>query len=106
MVELASIVEAKDMFVFLGEELLGPDKKLEKAVALDDAFKVWDTIGFGLNELGSRALLLFAFLLELFWGFGDKEGGGEWGSEEGKVGFNRIRIRADGMTLCRSERQG
>lgn len=46
-------------------------------VASDDAFQVGDEVGLGLDELGARAVMVFAPLFEFFGGFGDEEGGGE-----------------------------
>ena len=90
MVELASIVEAKNVFMLLGEERFRLHEKFEVGITLDDAFKVGNAIGFGLHELGSGAFFPFAFLLELFGGFGDKEGGGKWRSKKRKSGFSEI----------------
>ncbi|PON50357.1 hypothetical protein TorRG33x02_314870 [Trema orientale] len=84
-VELSGIVEAENVVGLLGEELLGPDEESEEGVTLDDALQRWDSIGLGLDQLGSRAFLLLPLLPEFFRGFGDEEGGGEMGSEEGEV---------------------
>lgn len=68
------------------------DEKLELDIAFDNAFEVRDTIGLNLDNFGSRALFLLAFL-KLFGGFSGKEGGGKWRNKTGKIRFNQIKIR-------------
>lgn len=81
-VELASVVEAKDMFGLLGEEVLGLCNESKEGVALDDVLEVRNAIGLRLNQLGAGTYFLCAFFLEFFGGFGDQEGGGEWRGEK------------------------
>lgn len=88
-IELAGIVEAKNVLRLLGEEILGLKKESEEGIGLEDALEVRNAIGFGLDELGSRTFVLLAFLPELLGEFGDKEGGGKWefGDEEVRRGM-------------------
>lgn len=84
-VELSGVVEAENAVGLLGEELLGAEEEAEGGVAVEDAFEGGDSVGLGLDKLGSGALLFLALLLQLFGGFGDEEGSGEMGSEYGVV---------------------
>lgn len=54
---------------------------------MENALERGDTVGLGLDRSGSRTGLGITFFLELFGGFGDKEGGGEWG-----CGGERVRV--------------
>ncbi|RYR41987.1 hypothetical protein Ahy_A08g038440 isoform G [Arachis hypogaea] len=56
-------------------------------VAFDNALKVRNEVGLGLNALGSWTVLFLALLSELLWGFGDEEGGGQLRTENGE---NRV----------------
>lgn len=76
-VELAGVVEAEDAVGLLGDVFFGFGEESEVGVASDDAFQVGDEVGLGLDELGARAVMVFAPLFEFFGGFGDEEGGGE-----------------------------
>ncbi|KAA0038704.1 hypothetical protein E5676_scaffold455G006150 [Cucumis melo var. makuwa] len=77
-IKLAGIIETKNVLRLLGKEILGLKKESEEGIGLEDALEVRNAIGFGLNELGSRAFVLLAFLPEFLGQFGDEEGGGEW----------------------------
>ena len=90
-VELAGVVEAEDAVGLLGEVGLGFGEEAEVGVASDDAFEVGEEVGPGLHRLGSRAVVVLVALLEFLWGFGDEEGGGEWGGEEEET-VVRVRV--------------
>ena len=77
-IELAGIIETKNMLRLLGEKILGFKKESEDGISLEDALEVRNAIRFGLDELGSRAIVFLAFLPEFLGEFGDEEGGGVW----------------------------
>lgn len=72
-VELSGFIEEDDVFGLLGDEVLGLGEETEEGVALDDAFQWRNSIGLGLDELGSGAFRLLALLFEFLGGFGDEE---------------------------------
>lgn len=72
-VELAGVVEAKDMVGLLGEEFFGSGEEPEVGIAFYNVFKVGDEVGFMLNKLGSWTVLFLVFLLLFLGGFGDEE---------------------------------
>jgi len=78
-VELAGVIEADDVLRLGGEELLGARNEAEEGVAVENALERGDAVGLSLNQGGSRAGLGLTLFLELFGGFGYKEGGREWG---------------------------
>ena len=89
-VELAGVVEAEHVLRLGGEVLFGFGDEFEGGVAFDDSLEGRDEVGLGLDELGSGAGVFLALLSEALGGFGDEEGGGEWGGEEGiRVGLGR-----------------
>lgn len=59
-VELAGVVEAKDVFGLFGEEVFGLGDESEEGVALYDVFKMRDAVGLGLDGFCARAFFLFA----------------------------------------------
>lgn len=90
-VEFAGLIEAEDVFWLLGEEVLGLGDESEEGVPLYDVLEVKNAIRLRLNQFGSGAFLLSAFLLEFFGDFGDqKRGGGERGGGKWLIG---VRVR-------------
>lgn len=86
LVELGGVVEAEDLVGLFGEEVPGSGEEAEVRVAVEDVLEVGEEVWLGLDWVGSGALFLLPFLLELFGGFGDEEGGRKLGSEGGGGG--------------------
>lgn len=80
-VELTSVIKAEDVIRLLGEELFGSNKEPKLVVTVNNTLKVSEEGRIGLDQCGSRTVLLVPFF-ELFGGFGGKKGSGKWREEE------------------------